>query len=50
MVVLTGPRQVGKTRLAKELSSEFRNPQYLNHDHFDDARCAGPPTGPQSAA
>jgi predicted AAA+ superfamily ATPase len=38
MVFLTGPRQVGKTWLAKALMSEFKNPQYLNYDHFDDAR------------
>jgi len=41
MVILTGPRQGGKTWLAKKLMSEFRNPQDLNYDHFDDARIIG---------
>lgn len=38
MVILTGPRQIGKAWLAKDLMQEFKNPQYLNYDHFDDAR------------
>lgn len=38
MVIVTGPRQVGKTWLAKELMKEFRNAQYLNYDNFADAR------------
>ena len=36
-VLLSGPRQVGKTFLAKELMAEFARPQYLNYDNLDDA-------------
>ena len=32
MVVLTGPRQVGKTTLSQQLLSEFEGGQYLNFD------------------
>jgi len=38
MVILTGPRQVGKTWLAKELMKNFNRPQYLNYDSPGDAR------------
>lgn len=38
MVILTGPRQVGKTRLAKALMAEFKSPQYLNFDNIADAQ------------
>lgn len=38
MVMLTGPRQVGKTTLAKELMASYRRPQFLNWDVTDDRR------------
>lgn len=38
MVLLTGPRQVGKTTLAKELMAGYSRPQYLNWDVADDRR------------
>ena len=38
MVLLTGPRQVGKTTLARKLMSGFHRPQYLNWDVADDRR------------
>lgn len=36
MVFITGPRQVGKTYLAKQLMSHFAKPQYLNFDNLTD--------------
>jgi uncharacterized protein len=36
MVVLTGPRQVGKTTLAKQLMAQLAPAQYLNWDVLDD--------------
>jgi len=38
MVFITGPRQVGKTYLAKQLMSHFTKPQYLNFDNLTDRR------------
>jgi len=38
MVFITGPRQVGKTYLAKQIMTEFKTPQYLNHDNIDDRK------------
>lgn len=38
MVFLTGPRQVGKTYLAKQLRSEFNTSIYLNYDDVSDAK------------
>jgi len=36
MVVLTGPRQVGKTTLAQQLMADFESSQYLNWDVLQD--------------
>jgi len=38
MVFLVGPRQVGKTHLAKEILKEFKNPVYLNYDNIADKK------------
>ncbi len=38
MVIVTGPRQVGKTYLAKDVMKAFPSPQYLNHDNENDRR------------
>lgn len=38
MVFITGPRQVGKTYLSKEIMKAFSHPQYLNFDNLDDAK------------
>jgi len=38
MVLLTGPRQVGKTTLARELMAGWKYPQYLNWDVTADRR------------
>lgn len=36
MVMLTGPRQVGKTYLSKQILAEYKKPQYLNFDSSED--------------
>lgn len=36
MVLLVGPRQAGKTWLAKDIAKEFRNSLYLNYDNIAD--------------
>ena len=36
MVLLTGPRQVGKTSLALAIAEDFTRPAYLNYDSFED--------------
>lgn len=38
MVLLTGPRQAGKTTLAKSIASEFESFVYLNYDNSEDRR------------
>lgn len=38
MVILTGPRQVGKTTLAKSLSTSWANLEYLNWDADKDRK------------
>ena len=38
MVMLTGPRQVGKTTLARQVGERFRAPLYLNYDVLADRR------------
>ncbi len=38
MVFVTGPRQVGKTFLAKQIMSNFNDPQYLNFDNIFDKK------------
>lgn len=38
MVLLAGPRQAGKTTLAKAIAKEFSSSIYLNYDHFQDRK------------
>ena len=36
MVLLVGPRQAGKTTLAKQVASEYQKTLYLNYDQVKD--------------
>jgi len=38
MVFIVGPRQAGKTWLAKNIAKEYPNSVYLNYDHFEDRK------------
>ena len=38
MVLLAGPRQAGKTWLAKNIGEDFPNTVYLNYDHNEDRK------------
>jgi uncharacterized protein len=38
MVLLAGPRQAGKTTLAKEIAKEFHSSVYLNYDRMEDRK------------
>lgn len=38
MVLLAGPRQAGKTTLAKEISLGFKSSIYLNYDRLEDRK------------
>lgn len=36
MVLLAGPRQAGKTWLAKNIAAQYKNSVYLNYEHGPD--------------
>ncbi|OGJ89934.1 MAG: hypothetical protein A2268_12775 [Candidatus Raymondbacteria bacterium RifOxyA12_full_50_37] len=38
MVFIVGPRQVGKTWLAKEIMRSYKNPRYFNYDNYEDRK------------
>src|ERR1700716_4034371 len=38
MVLLAGPRQAGKTTLAKAIAKEFSSSVYLTYDHLEDKK------------
>lgn len=38
MVLVAGPRQVGKTYIAKQVAKAFKHPVYLNYDNLEDKK------------
>ena len=48
MVFLTGPRQTGKTWMAKALMKYYKNPLYLNYDSFKDKKIIEEQSWPQT--
>jgi len=47
MVFVVGPRQVGKTWLAKEIGKDFKHPVYLNYDSAQDRQIIKEESWPQ---
>ena len=48
IVLLTGPRQVGKTWLAKHIMGHYQGPLYLNYDSFQDRKIIDEQSWPES--
>jgi len=48
IVFIVGPRQVGKTWLAKEIGKKFKNVTYLNYDRFEDQQIMKSETWPNN--
>lgn len=46
IVFIVGPRQVGKTWLAKEIGKQFKHTTYLNYDRFEDQQIMKSETWP----
>ena len=49
IVLLTGPRQVGKTWPAKKIMDYYKNPIYLNYDSFKDKKIIHDQSWPESS-